>query len=96
MGVMDEDVVSAEHPATVARLVERIALTDPQAAVEALGQLELEVDRYMTTVDGGLEQERRMRDFRRLMSSLRSSVSRGRVRSLTGLERQVRMLTREA
>jgi hypothetical protein len=90
---MTVDLIDAQQVVAAAGLVEQLAETDSSAAIDALAQLELQVDRYIASLNREAIDERRLGNFRHLVSSLRSSLGDGHVRSLTGLQRQVRLLT---
>ena len=91
---MGFDRADSKSPVALARLVEELAATDTATALVALGCLESEVERVTATLDGDGTAEERCGDFHGLVASLQSTLRDGRVRSLTGLERQVRFLTR--
>jgi hypothetical protein len=91
---MGFDGAATDSPVALARLVEELAATDAATALVALERLEAEIERFRSAAGGHGTADARVGDFHGLVASLQSTLREGRVRSLTGLERQVRFLTR--
>ncbi len=84
--------VVSGHPRSLAHKVEALAVDDPSSAVDTLDQLEVAITEYMSHVPADAPTVQRARDLETLLAALRRSLLGGHVRSITGLERQVRLL----